>query len=195
MTLKIKSISIIISFPAIALVTLIIVTNFLTNYLLCFIAIIIHESAHLIAMYICGSKPSAFEISVFDIKIIENSRLTLPFYKDIFITLSGPVINILMYFLFLNFDIPFAYVNLFLGSYNLLPCASLDGGQVIYLILSKRISERLTERIIDILTLITLFPIFVVGIIVLFNSNYNFSLLFLCLYLLLSLFIKKSKYL
>lgn len=195
MTLKIKSISIIISFPAIALVTLIIVTNFLTNYLLCFIAIIIHESAHLIAMYICGSKPSAFVISVFDIKIIENSRLTLPFYKDIFITLSGPVINILMYFLFLYFDIPFAYVNLFLGSYNLLPCASLDGGQVIYLILSKRISERLTERIIDILTLITLFPIFVVGIIVLFNSNYNFSLLFLCLYLLLSLFIKKSKYL
>ena len=87
MTLKIKSISIIISFPAIALVTLIIVTNFLTNYLLCFIAIIIHESAHLIAMYICGSKPSAFEISVFDIKIIENSRLTLPFYKDIFLSL------------------------------------------------------------------------------------------------------------
>ncbi|MGN0489114.1 MAG: site-2 protease family protein [Ruminococcus sp.] len=195
MTLKIKSISIIISFPAIALVTLIIVTNFLTNYLLCFIAIIIHESAHLIAMYICGSKPRAFEISLFDIKIIENNRLTLSFYKDIIITLSGPVINILMYFLFLYIDIPFAYVNLFLGLFNLLPCASLDGGQVIYLILSKRISERLTERIIDILTLITLFPIFVVGIIVLFNSNYNFSLLFLCLYLLLSLFIKKSKYL
>lgn len=195
MTLKIRNISISITFPAIAVVTLILITNFATNYLLCFIAIIIHESAHLTAMYICGSNPSAFEISTFDIKIIENRRLTLPFFKDLIIVLAGPIINIVLYFLFLQINMPFSYINLFLGLFNLLPCASLDGGQFLYLVLSKRFTERLAERIIDILTLITLFPIFVVGIVVLLQSKYNFSLLFLGLYLLLSLFIKKSKYL
>lgn len=195
MTLKIRSISISITFPAIAFVTLILLTNFATNFLLCFIAIIIHESSHLMAMYICGSKPSAFEISAFDIKIIENRRLTLPFSKDVIVVLAGPIINIVLYFLFLQINIPFAYINLFLGFLNLLPCASLDGGQFLYLVLSKRFTEQLAEKIIDILTLITLFPVFVVGIFILLQSNYNFSLLFLGLYLLLSLFMKKNKYL
>ena len=71
---------------------------------------------------------------------------------------------------------------------------SLDGGQLMYVILSRKFSEKSAERIINITAVIILFPLTVLGFMVLLNSKYNFSLLFVCTYLIASLLCKNNRY-
>ena len=71
---------------------------------------------------------------------------------------------------------------------------SLDGGQLMYVILCRKFSEKSAERIINITAVIILFPLTVLGFMVLLNSKYNFSLLFVCAYLIASLLCKNNRY-
>ena len=183
------------SYPSLALIALIVISNINTGYLLCFISVLIHESGHLLAMKLCGFSSSGIKISLFNIEIIEKNRHCTDFRSDILITASGPLINLATYFISLPLNTAFAYVNLLIGLFNLLPAASLDGGQLLYLFLSKRLSNEKSAKIVDVVTLISIFPLFLVGILVLLNSRYNFSLLFISMYLILSIFIRKDKYL
>ena len=88
----------------------------------------------------------------------------------------------------------FAYVNLSLCLLNLLPVMSFDGGQLLYILLSRRFTGHTAEKTVNIITFIALFPIAVLGFIILFNSDYNFSLLFVCGYIILSLIFKNNRY-
>ncbi len=195
MKIKLLNFNIYISFTAIALFALIIISNKLTGYLYCFLSILVHEAGHLIAMFLCKCSPDSLEISVFNIKIVHNNRPNVKLTKDIFITLSGPLFNFLACLIFLNININFAYVNLFIGLFNLLPSKSLDGGQLLYLILSRYFLPKRINLIIDILTIIVSLPIFFVGTMILILSKYNFSLLFIGVYLIISVFLKDDKYL
>ena len=89
---------------------------------------------------------------------------------------------------------PFAISNLSVGMFNLLPVLSLDGGQLIFIILRQRVGADKAEKIVDIITFITIFPLAVLGFIVLFESKYNFSLLFVCVYLIVSLLTRGNRY-
>ena len=88
----------------------------------------------------------------------------------------------------------FSIVNLLTGLFNLLPVSNLDGGQAIYLILTQKFTDKTANRIIDVLTVLLIFPISIAGFIVLLNSKYNFSLLLISVYLIITLIIKNSKY-
>uniref|UniRef100_UPI0002DC4984 site-2 protease family protein n=1 Tax=Ruminococcus bromii TaxID=40518 RepID=UPI0002DC4984 len=89
---------------------------------------------------------------------------------------------------------PIAMANLCTGLFNMLPVMSLDGGQLMYVILCRKFSEKSAERIINITAVIILFPLTVLGFMVLLNSKYNFSLLFVCAYLIASLLCKNNRY-
>lgn len=195
MRFKINRFSVYLSFPAIALISIIVISNSYTNYLLCFLAIIIHELGHLVFMYLFGYNPIGVNVKAFNISIIENKRYNSEFSKDIIITLAGSLFNILVSLILLFFYREFALVNLFVGLFNLLPAASLDGGQLIYLLLVKRFTPEISAKILEVITIITALPIFLIGIMVMLNSKYNFSLLFIGIYLILSLFIRDEKYL
>ena len=84
--------------------------------------------------------------------------------------------------------------NLCTGLFNMLPVMSLDGGQLMYVILCGKFSGKSAERIINITALIILFPLTVLGFTVLLNSKYNFSLLFVCIYLIASLLFRNNGY-
>ena len=71
---------------------------------------------------------------------------------------------------------------------------SFDGGQLLYILLSRRFTGHTAEKAVNIITFIALFPIAVLGFIILFNSDYNFSLLFVCGYIILSLVFKNNRY-
>lgn len=176
------------------MLTIALISSAFTNYLQCFLSITLHELGHLFSMLLCKFQVSGLEIRLFEIKIIENKRSLNNLNYDIFVTLMGPFTNILLFLIFIHFLPSFAYVNLFLGIFNMLPCNNLDGGQLIYLLLSKRLDYKIIERIIDILTVITVLPVFILGVFVLFQSKNNFSLLFISLYLILSLFVRNKKY-
>lgn len=195
MTIKINNLKIIITFPFIALFTIIVISNRLHNYVFCLLSILVHESGHLMGMCIFKSLPKVVSISAFDIKLIETNRSYLTVNKDILITILGPFTNIITFLLFYFINTTYSYINLFVGLFNLLPSKSLDGGQLLYLILSKFINESKVKLIIDILTILFSAPLFLVGIFILLKSKYNFSLLFICIYLILSIFYKDDKYL
>ena len=71
---------------------------------------------------------------------------------------------------------------------------SFDGGQLLYILLSLQIYRSYGGKAVNIITFIALFPIAVLGFIILFNSDYNFSLLFVCGYIILSLVFKNNRY-
>ncbi|MCH5303679.1 MAG: site-2 protease family protein [Ruminococcus sp.] len=195
MRLKINNFVISISFPALAVFSFFVINTNLSRFFLCLVSIVIHETGHLSAMMFLGLNPKGIEIKAFDIKIIENSRYNTSFSKDILITLSGPLFNIFAFLAFISFSKDFAYINLFIGIFNLLPATSLDGGQIVYLVLSKHLSTDKSAKITDIITIITALPLFFFGLLILLNSKYNFSMLFLGIYLFLTLFIRDEKYL
>lgn len=164
-------------------------------------AVIIHECGHLFAMLICKSQPDKIKISLFEIKITNSSRQLNTTRQNIFIIFFGPLVNficfILFYLLYLcnsEFLLPIAMANLCTGLFNMLPVMSLDGGQLMYVILCRKFSEKSAERIINITAVIILFPLTVLGFMVLLNSKYNFSLLFVCAYLIASLLCRNNRY-
>lgn len=193
MEIKLKGFLIRVTYPAVALLTFAAVSNLAAGYISCFLAFIIHEAGHLLAMKLCSCKPRGVIISSFDVKILESGRFRVPLFKDIVITLAGPLFNLTAFACTFSANRVFAGVNLCIGLFNLLPALSLDGGQVLYLILSKFFTADTCVRVINTATVIISAPLFFFGIMVLLNSPYNFSLLFIGIYLILSLFLKRDK--
>ncbi len=190
-----------ISYTLLCLIVACIILDIFSGFVMCCFAVIIHECGHLIMMLIFGSKPKKIEISLFEIAINDDSRQQRSNMQNFFIVFFGPFANficfIMIFLLYLCSGIDllkFAYVNLSLCLLNLLPVMSFDGGQMLYILLSRKYSCQTAEKVVNIITFIALFPIAVLGFIILFNSNYNFSLLFVCGYIILSLIFKNNRY-
>ena len=190
-----------ISYTLLCLIVACIILDVFSGFVMCCFAVIIHECGHLIMMLIFGSKPKKIEISLFEIAINDDSRQQRSNMQNFFIVFFGPFANficfIMIFLLYLCSGInllKFAYVNLSLCLLNLLPVMSFDGGQMLYILLSCKYSCQTAEKVVNIITFIALFPIAVLGFIILFNSNYNFSLLFVCGYIILSLILKNNRY-
>ena len=195
MRLTIKGFEIRVSFIALAVISFLTVSNIYTGYALCFAAVIIHELGHLLCMLIFRIRVRGISVSLFDIKLLESDRYKTAFFKDVLITLSGPAVNLLVFIISVGFSGVFAYVNLFVGLFNALPASTLDGGQALYLVLSRFFKPKTSALIIDIITIIISVPLFFAGFYTLLKTSYNFSLLFIGLYLFTGVFIRKDKYL
>ncbi len=201
MKFRLLNIDFTVSYSLVCLGAICIILNIFSGFICCVTAVILHESGHLIAMILCKSPPDKIKISLFEIKIINSSRQSNTTRQNIFIIFFGPLVNFVcfipFYLLYLcngEFLLSIAMANLFTGLFNMLPVMSLDGGQLMYVILCKRFSEKSAERAVDVTALIILFPLTVLGFVVLLNSKYNFSLLFVCAYLIASLIFRNNRY-
>ncbi|MBQ7745326.1 MAG: site-2 protease family protein [Ruminococcus sp.] len=201
MKLKIAKIKIEISFTLICIAGICVILGITSGFVWCAAAVLIHELGHLLMMIKLGFLPEKIKISAFEIKIFDSKRQSRSEKQNFFIIFSGPAVNFIcfipFYLLYLlgneNF-LPFALANLSVGLFNSLPVLSLDGGQIIFILLKRRLNPARAEKIVDIITLITIFPLAVLGFAVLFKSKYNFSLLFICAYLIISLVTRSDRY-
>lgn len=201
MRFKLFSIELYISYTLLCLAAVFIITDSFQSYLCCLCAVIIHETGHLVAMKYCACLPQKIKVSLFEVSIIGSNRQQKTLKENILIIFFGPFFNficfILFYLLYLFCNPVFkslAYSNLCIGLFNSLPVMSLDGGQLLYVLLSCRLSEKNAEKCVNIITFIILFPLAALGFLVLFNSEYNFSLLFVCVYIVISLVCRNNKY-
>ncbi len=201
MKLKIFSTDVTISYMLICLFAVSIITGVAQGFIFCFLSVIIHEIGHLIPMCKFGYYPEKIRISLFEISICDNCRQKRSNKQNFLIILFGPIANLICFILFFllyllgnNIFMVFAFTNLSACLFNLLPVMSLDGGQLMYLLLCKHLNDRASERIVDVTTFIILFPLSAIGFLILFNSKYNFSLLFVCIYLVLSLVCRNNRY-
>ena len=160
-----------------ALLTIVLIFDKSGGIFCCFLSSFFHEIGHLLAILVLKQKVDRIEFSLFDIKIKSNYYVS--FSKEL-------IINFILFLFFIRTIRIFALANLFIAIFNLLPVSTLDGGQAINIILNKFISEEKSVIILNILTVVFAIPVFTLGIIVLFNTGYNFSFLLLGVYLFLT---------
>lgn len=201
MKIKLGKLKITLSLPLCCIMTAVILIDTSQTVILGCIAAVLHEMGHLMFMKYFDSFPNEIKITLFDIAIIDNGKGSRPLRQELPIVLGGVMMNlsfgaafgILYWYFHYDFMSVFAGANMLLLFYNLLPVDTLDGGQALYLMLSSKLSEETTDKIMLIVSLIVLLPCTIFGFLLLFRSKYNFTLLLTSLYLISMIFLKHVK--
>lgn len=188
MKFKLFSVELSIPFLAIALMSVVVVLDTSYKFLACLLSAVIHESGHLFAMYLFSVKPKSITVKLFDFVI--DADIESGFWSQFTITIMGPMFNLLFSLLLLPVSKLLSITNLCIGVFNLLPILSFDGGHALRLSLCTKFSSTVSENIVKAITFVLLVPLLFLGIMVLFYSKYNYSLLLISLYLVAILFTK-----
>lgn len=167
------------------------------TYYLPFAAALLHEVGHLCVMLICGQKVKQIIILPFGIDIKKVPCIS-SYKTDIAVSAAGIAVNALMIYLCMLFPKSlavdfFMQSNIVLFAINVLPIKSLDGGQILEKILLLFMSPYTVERAMAICSMVCIILVGSVAIWVFFGSGYNFTLLFMCMYLFTGLFLKNEK--
>lgn len=176
------------SFIAVALLSLVLLLDKSGKVAMCIMSAFIHECGHITALMINRVKIKSIRLRTFDILIDASKRES--FLCDFTVTLFGPVFNLIFALIFFKVYYPFFVSNVVLAVFNLLPLETFDGGHALKLILNRFFSYKTVNTVLLVLSLLLLIPMLLLGILVLFYSKYNYSLLLIALYLLAILFIK-----
>ena len=185
-----------IGLPTIVFFTALIFTSEGYASLLPFAAAFAHELGHIAVMVICGQKIERITLLPFGIDIKKRPSVT-SYTTDIAVNTAGLAVNALLILLCLQFpesrlQNSFIEANAFLFAVNALPIKNLDGGQVLEKTLCLKLDSDTAEAIMDFCSLVCLIAVGSVAIWLLLSSGYNFTLLFMCIYLFFGIFIKKD---
>ncbi len=180
MRFRISETEVELSYTLLCLAAISVILGVFRGFLWCAAAIAVHEGGHLLMMLKCRQERSARE--------------------NLLIIFFGPFANFicflpsfLLYLIGAEGALPFAAANCSVGLFNLLPVMSLDGGQLAYILLCKRLSSDRAERAVDALTFVFIFPLAALGFWLTLRAR-NVSLLFVSVYLVLSLIFKGNRY-
>lgn len=164
---------------------------------------LLHELGHLLAMQIKGSFVREIDFGLVNIDILDDTFKGESSDKNqLFVLLSGAAFNfivatfmLLIYFLSrVNIFKIFGIQNFIVGTLNLFPISQLDGGRILFILISKKLDIVLADKILKIISIVFLLPIIVLGFIILVKSRYNFSLLILGCYLLSYILFRDKSY-
>lgn len=189
MKLRIADKQIEIGYEVVAAMTAVLLLDKENRVICCFLAALLHELGHILMMRLCAVQVRGLRLRLFDV-LIEADEPT-DFRSDVFITLGGVAVNFLFALLFCPLSLKLGLPHLVLGVFNLLPIMSLDGGHLFSICLRRQFSPRVSEAVLRVTTFIFLLPLMTAGLYILFQSGYNYSLLFISLYLTAILFLKK----
>ncbi len=159
------------------------------------LAVALHEFAHLLVLLLFRAPPKAVQLSALGCRVVLNPEHRLTYQKNTIVSLAGPFANLLFGGItsLLSGEIHvFAQANLALGMFHILPIEPLDGGLALRSFLNEVLDERKAGRITFFLSLSLLFPLAVLGFLILLETRYNFSLLLMSLYLMLYLVLKRN---
>lgn len=196
MKFKLLGSEIYISFLFVAVISLMLATDKTGLALPTLFAVSLHETGHLLAMWIIGTPPKSIRLIPASVQITRS--ISSRYKNDIIVALSGPLVNfalfLTLYINYLIFDnegiLYYSLINLIVGLFNLLPVTGLDGGTVLFsLIAKKRDINRamLTLKIISLcLGAVCLF----LAITLTLRGKLNVSVYIISVYLFLSVLIK-----
>ena len=157
---------------------------------LCLYASLWHETGHLAALWLFHVRPRSLSFGLFGMRLAVPQ--TLSFRRQRVLALAGPLFNALAAVaLILMGQSRAAALHLIRGGFNLLPVQPLDGGQALYYALLPRFGDRVATRVLAITSAVTVLPLTAAAVWVLWQSGYNITLLLVCAYLILLLFLKK----
>ena len=150
-----------------------------------FSAVAIHELTHLIVLWIMGGHITSIVITPLGLSI-ERSGL-LSHRGEFLLSLSAPIVNLLIATLFLYFGLNACTVesNLSFGLINLLPIYPLDGGKALnslLLVITNPVTATKTTELISHIFLI-LFWMFGIAVALIFNGGLSILMLSIGLFI------------
>jgi stage IV sporulation protein FB len=166
------------------------------EYGLAFFSIVMHEVSHIIVASIFGQRIYSIKILPMGFSANIDGELGNRLFK-IFVLLAGPLINILLCGLFLIISSNFSFqkdtitmlflINFYLFILNILPVLPLDGGNIIRELLAIKYGLFLSNTYTTCISKVVLVIIMILGLFQVIYNNYNFSLIFIGLFILLSI--------
>jgi len=103
-------------------------------FLICLLALLLHEMGHIFMIFMMGEKIAIFRIIPFGFSCRLKNQSKIAGEKMMKILIAGPATNFLVAGLFFFWTKEFAVINVLLGMFNLLPVGELDGGRLFSLI-------------------------------------------------------------
>lgn len=196
MKLKLGPADVRISVSALLMPVLTLIAGFFTEYTAVFFSMLLHELGHITAAALCGIRTDTFTISVLGFSAgIQISRCSRK--EAVFIYSAGPVLNLLIFSTasILEWVLPgqqeyislLSMSSLFMGLFNLLPVMPLDGGQLIYELLSGGIGSNKAGRAVRALAWTASAVLTAAGVYQLIITTYNPSLVIIGLYIMIAL--------
>ncbi|MBR6693769.1 MAG: hypothetical protein IKL62_02335 [Clostridia bacterium] len=196
MTLKLFGIKIKITFLFSAIICLMLFIDRTGLIIPLFLAVGVHELAHLFAMKGLGCAPGEIELIPGSIKIINPQRYNRK--KENIILLCGPLSNLLLFALFyLGYSFSgyrqlavFGVVQLVVALFNLLPARGLDGGALLYNFLLKITTVTRASLLFLIISVFTGTFFLTFAMISAFSGSINPSMIILGIYIIILAFSK-----
>ncbi len=168
-------------FPALIATLLLLQPNSLA--LTCLLASLIHEGGHLLAMAVLGVRPEECLIGAFGVRIRLSRNLT-SYGKNLWISLAGPLANGIAFCVLMCLEhSDSGVVHLILAIFNLLPAATLDGGEILRCVLSMMGLETLVPAVLRFISVLILLPLASVSFWLFLQRSGNFTLLIVSIYL------------
>lgn len=196
MYIKLKNITIRISFSFAVIFA--VGMNFfdVRLYAISLLASLFHECVHLWALKISGCKEAQLDFRFGAVKLNASGFSMLSYDKVIFCTLSAPVMNIFagaVCFLLYRFSendlfLSVGTVNFIIGAINMLPLSFLDGGMAIGSFLGKHFSDEAACEISFGFSLFALAVMFCLFFAAFVKGEYYLFFFFFFIYCLLGFF-------
>ena len=158
----------------------------------CLFASIAHEMGHFVAMLLLRDVPACITLDFFGMRVERRPTQRLGYAELSVVSLSGPLVNVLGSILLWHTAPSAALIHGVLAVFHLLPITSLDGGEALYAVLCRRLSEERAERMLRICSVMVLCPLTVLSVYMFFESGYNFTLLAVSGYLILRMFLREG---
>jgi len=174
------------------------ICGYLTEYLIIFFCIIIHELVHSIVAIAVGRHVYGIRVMPVGLSVSIEETMTGKF-ENVLIYSSGPFMNFFL-FLLIRFTatnsavlINIMIVNAYLAVFNIMPVLPLDGGKILLIIISGRIGIFAAYRHVRRLSFFFGILFIAAGSVQLINNIFNFSLFLIGIYLFYYVFTKKME--
>lgn len=159
-------------------------------------AVFLHETGHLIAMWIFSCAPKRIRLVPAAVEItapLGGSRK-----HEIIIALCGPAVNLILFSAFLLRFLAFGgdlalicgLINLLIGLFNLLPVTGLDGGTVVFSLLCRKLELSKVCLVMRVINLTFAAAALIAAVWLAFHRRFNLSFFIIGLYLIVMSFIK-----
>ncbi len=156
------------------------------NFYYIIFAATVHELAHFLCAWLLGYKPECFVFHGFGIEL-GGVRGRFSPGEIICVAISGPVASMLLAaigYAICNYEL--FIINISVAFLNFLPAYPLDGGQVLYGFCMSRMDRRLAKKLVNAIGKTAALLITATGICVLMVTKFNFSLLYIGLFVFFS---------
>lgn len=196
MRFKILGTEIYVSFFFAAIITFMLAVDRTGLIIPAIFAVITHELGHLFCMWVLDCAPRQIKLVPAAVQIVRDFNLKPS--GEIAVAVCGPLVNIILfgilYFNFRAFDneisLNYALLNLIIALFNLLPVSGLDGGTILFSLLSAKLPLNravLTQQIIN---FVFGGSVLILAVLALINGTFNPSLFIIGLYLIIMNLIK-----